>query len=214
MKLVGVLGGTFDPVHIGHLRAAVELRESLQLDHVRLIPCGQPPHRAPPTAAAEQRLRLLQLAISGEQGLAVDDVEIRSTGPSYSVNTLLRLRDALPDTGFCLALGLDAFRSLHTWYHWQQLFELAHIVVMHRPGWDKDQVLRELDVSAHKEVTARLHAGMQSLHKVAAGSVCFLPVTGMDISSTHIRDLVRAGNSIRYLVPDSIVADVRVLYSN
>lgn len=213
MEQIGILGGSFDPVHLGHLRAAVELRQTLGLDHVRLVPCAKPPHRAPAVAAVEQRLQMLQAAIGSEPGLVVDDREVYMDGPSYTVNTLMQLQEDIPSSGFCLALGLDAFRYLHTWYRWQQLFELANIVVLHRPGWDKKTVLQSLDRQVKVEVEAKLTTEAGDLGGVKSGKVCFMAVTGLEISSTRIRELVASGKTIRYLVPDQIVEMVNVIYT-
>jgi nicotinate-nucleotide adenylyltransferase len=126
---IGLLGGTFDPVHNAHLRIALDVLEQLQLAEMRFIPSRQPPHRAQPGASPEQRLAMLQRAVQGQPGFIVDERELRRSGPSYMVDTLCSLRADFSETPLCLLLGLDAFRELHTWYRWQTIPELAHILV-------------------------------------------------------------------------------------
>ncbi len=133
--MIGILGGTFDPIHHGHLRCAQELLQDLPLDEVRLVPCRIPPHRDTPQASAEQRLRMLKAALDGAPGLTVDDRELSREGPSYTVDTLHSLRAEFGATPLCLIVGMDAFNGLDRWHRWQELIGLAHIVVAHRPGW-------------------------------------------------------------------------------
>src|SRR5262245_17411456 len=132
---IGVFGGTFDPVHVAHLRMALEMREQLQLDAVRLVPSHRPPHRAAPLASAQHRLAMLQLAVAECDGLVVDDRELRRDATSYMVDTLQSLRDeAGGNIPIVLGMGADAFADLASWHRWQQLFELASIAVFGRPG--------------------------------------------------------------------------------
>ena len=133
--MIGILGGTFDPVHFGHLRLAVEMYQDLGLQEVRLVPCRIPPHRNAPQASPEQRLAMLRLAIEHELGLRVDQRELQRDGPSYMVDTLQSLRDELgPDTPLSLILGMDAFDDIDTWHRWEELIQLAHFIVIQRPG--------------------------------------------------------------------------------
>jgi len=135
MQSIGILGGTFDPIHFGHLRMAQELAESLGLDEVRFIPAARPPHRAQPHGAAEARAEMVRLAISGNPRFVLDTREFERDGPSYMVDTLSCLRAEVgDDTPLCLLLGADAFLGLPTWHRWRELFQLAHVVVAHRPG--------------------------------------------------------------------------------
>ena len=135
MNPMGIFGGTFDPIHYGHLRTAFELLQALRLQEIRFLPAGNPPHRDQPFADAQLRLRMVQAATSGQAGFTVDDREVRKAGPSYSVETLGELRHEYPDRSLCLILGMDAFLSLPNWYQWRELLKLAHLVVAHRPGW-------------------------------------------------------------------------------
>src|SRR6202522_2934291 len=132
---IGLFGGTFDPIHYGHLRTAFELWQLLKLAQVRFLPTGNPPHREAPLASSELRLEMVRAAVAGQPGFAVDDREIRRSGVSYSVDTLTDLRREHPQRSLCLLLGMDAFLGMPTWHRWRDIFELAHVVVAHRPGW-------------------------------------------------------------------------------
>jgi nicotinate-nucleotide adenylyltransferase len=205
---VGVFGGTFDPIHYGHLRTAFEILRALRLQHVRLIPAGDPPHRATPRVDAVQRLELVRAAAADEAGFVVDEREVRRGGPSYTVMTLQELRAERPDTPLCLIVGMDAFLGLPTWHRWTELLDLAHIVVAPRPGWiaPTDGVLGDLLARHGTDDT-------EALHNALAGRILIQPVTQLEISSTELRDLLAAGRDPRYLVPDSVRALIRARHS-
>ena len=133
--MIGVLGGTFDPIHYGHLRPAKEALVTLGLDQLRFVPAARPPHRRSPVASAEQRLRMVELAVADEPCFVVDDREFGRPGPSYTVDTLISMREEFGERTLCLLMGTDAFDGLDTWHCWQRLPQLAHLVVMYRPGW-------------------------------------------------------------------------------
>lgn len=198
-RLVGLLGGTFDPIHHGHLRLALECAQAAGCDEMRLVPAGTPPHRQVPVADAARRLRMTQLATTDCAQLRVDDGEIRRGGTSYTVDTLEALRREIAGP-LCLVLGQDAFRGLRTWHRWEALLELAHLVVAGRPGADTapDAVLDALE---------RRHgtADPRSLRTGTAGAILRVDVPSLDISSTRIRNLIASGRSVRYLVPDSVI---------
>lgn len=206
MQPIGILGGTFDPVHFGHLHSALELQETLGLAEVRLIPCGHPPHRNPPRAPASARLAMLELAVTGQPGLRVDPRELERPGPSYMVDTLTSLRDELGKAPLCLILGSDAFLGLPGWHRWQELVQLAHLVVMHRPGWVLDH---SLAAPLAQLVDTRRVYEAAALAAQPAGSILLVPVTPLDISSTAIRTLIAAGRSPRYLLPDAVWEHIR-----
>ncbi|MDH5300239.1 MAG: nicotinate-nucleotide adenylyltransferase [Gammaproteobacteria bacterium] len=199
-RAIGILGGTFDPIHFGHLRIALELQQELGLAAVRMLPCAQPPHRGQPGASGEQRLQMLQLALQGEPALQIDTREYHRSGPSYTVDTLRSLRAELgEDQPLCLIMGSDAFAGLPSWHQWQQLFELAHIVIAHRPGWIRQGTqLGDLDISA------RFIAQPQALHQQPAGWILPWSVSQLEISATAIRQWVRQGKSVRYLLPEAV----------
>lgn len=204
MKAVGIFGGTFDPVHIGHLRTAVELREHLGLDELRLMPSARPPHREQPGVSAEHRLAMLQLAIGKENlaaGLLADDRELRREGLSYTVETLAQLRVELGDNvALCLCIGMDSLVNLHTWQRWQALSDYAHIVVAARPGWH----LPETGPVA-QWLAGRCTDDPKLLSKSPSGRVLVEAMTLLPVSATQIREDLAAGSSVRYLVPDAVI---------
>jgi nicotinate-nucleotide adenylyltransferase len=201
---IGIFGGTFDPIHYGHLRTAFEILQALDLRELRFVPAGDPPHRDTPWLDAQRRLELVRAAVAGHAGFVVDDREVRRRGPSYTVLTLEDLRVELPDAPLCLVLGMDAYRALATWHRWHELLVLAHLVVAPRPGWDPPMtgVVSELLADRRVEDPAVLRT-------VRAGKIFVQPVTQLDISSTEMRDLLAAGRDPRYLVPDTVRALLR-----
>ena len=205
---IGVLGGTFDPIHYGHLRPALELLEALDLAEIRFVPCRIPAHRGAPQITAEQRLTLVRLATAGQTGFVVDDRELRREGPSYMVDTLASLREDFGDIPLCLIVGVDAFRELHTWHRWRELSRFAHIVVMQRPGPSKPFV------PVLEEFIAPRMADAAALRQRLAGGILFQPVTQLDISATYIRALLARGQSPRFLLPETALAHIheRALY--
>jgi nicotinate-nucleotide adenylyltransferase len=199
MQPIGVFGGTFDPVHYGHLRTAFELWQLLHLAEVRFLPTGNPPHRDPPLAGAALRLRMVRAAVAGLPAFTVDDREIRRSGVSYSVDTLAELRAEYPRRSLCLLLGMDAFLGLPHWHRWRELLELAHIVVAHRPGW-KVPTMGPLG-----EVMVDHGTGsIRELHERTAGRIYVHAVTQLEISSTELRQLIVSRLDPRYLVPDEV----------
>jgi len=199
MRPIGIFGGTFDPIHYGHLRTAFELWQALGLAEVRFLPTGDPPHRDAPLANAALRLAMVRTAIADQRAFVVDDRETRRQGLSYSFDTLAELRQEFPDRSLCLLLGMDAFLGLPTWHRWRELTALAHIVVAHRPGWKAPTTgpLGELMVDCGT-------GGARDLHTATAGRIFIHAVTQLEISSTELRELVVDGHDPRYLVPDAV----------
>jgi nicotinate-nucleotide adenylyltransferase len=199
---IGIFGGTFDPIHFGHLRLAEELASALRLTEVRFIPAGQPPHRVSPRTDAVHRLAMTRLAITGNPRFVLDDREILEPRASYTFDTLTSLRQELGrDLPFCLLMGADAFLGLTSWKNWQQLFDLAHIAVAHRPGYRLPQS-DALPDALQRELQQRSCA---TLPDTPAGSVFLKSVTALDISATAIRQHLSSGTGARYLVPDSVL---------
>ncbi len=196
---IGLFGGTFDPIHYGHLRTAFELWQLLRLAEVRFLPAGNPPHREQPLANPELRLRMVRAAVSGQPSFTVDDREMRRGGVSYSVDTLAELRAEYPDRSLCLLLGMDAFLGLPHWHRWRDLLGLAHIVVAHRPGWKAPTQGPLGEVMVDHGTGA-----IRELHEKTAGRIYVHAVTQLEISSTDLRQLVVAGRDPRYLVPDEV----------
>jgi len=196
---MGVFGGTFDPIHYGHLRTAFELREALKLEEVRFLPTGNPPHREQTQASAEERLAMVRAAVEGQAGFTVDDRETRRSGLSYSVDTLGELRAEFPQRAICLLLGMDAFLGLPNWHRWREIFELAHVIVAHRPGW-KAPTQGPLGES----MVDRGTGSVRDLHEAPGGRIYVHAVTQLEISSTELRSLIARGRDPRYLIPDSV----------
>jgi nicotinate-nucleotide adenylyltransferase len=202
--LVGLFGGTFDPVHFGHLRAALEAAEQLEANEMRLLPAGEPPHRDAPLASPGQRLEMLRLAVAGQPRLAVDDREIRRAGPSWMVDTLADLRGEIGATPLVLCVGQDAANGLDRWHDWRRLFELAHIAVLRRPDARDDY---HGDLRA--EMAARRADRARDLRETPAGRVVSLAITQLDISSTVLRERIAAGRSPAFLLPEAVHGYVR-----
>lgn len=200
---IGVMGGTFDPIHFGHLRLAEEMAEGLGLEQVLFIPAGQPPHRDAPHAAASHRLEMVRRAIAGNPRFAADAREVESPRPSYMVDTLAALRAELGfEQPLWLLLGADAFLGLPSWHEWRQLFDLAHIAVAARPG---AQLLQSdaMPVILKDEVSQRqLATGSAS---GPGGRVLLRQMTPLDISATAIRETLARHGSARYLLPDAVL---------
>lgn len=195
--MIGILGGTFDPIHYGHLRAAIEAIEVLGLAELRLIPAAQPPHRSSPQATSSQRLAMAKLAIHGLPGLRVDERELQQPRLSYTVYTLESLRKEFPVTPLCLLIGADQFASFETWHRWRELPDLAHIVVMSRPGI--------APVTWPAWASGRECKDYRVLLAAPAGRLAFLPVSPQDISATRIRAAVARGESVEGLLPEAVL---------
>ena len=189
---IGVFGGTFDPIHMGHLIVAEDARAALELDKALFIPAGQPWFKSyRQITDARHRLAMVRLAVEGNPDFDVTDIEIRRTGPSYTVDTLTELRGQYPDAEFVVILGVDALREIDRWHQPRKLFELASVVGMARPG-----------------ATINLSV----LHEAIPGSssrIRLLDSALVDISGTDIRQRVAAGRSIRYRVPAAVERYVR-----
>lgn len=200
---VGIFGGTFDPIHFGHLRLAEEMADMIGLGQVRFIPVGQPPHRDAPGTAAAHRLEMARLAVAGNPRFTVDAREVASPRPSYTVDTLAALRAEFgDDQPLWLLLGADAFRGLPTWHEWQRLFELANLAVAARPGAGTMRSESMPDSLKH-ELSRREVADASAA--AAAGSVLLRPMTPLDISASAIRGTLARHGSVRYLLPDAVL---------
>lgn len=207
MKPLAILGGTFDPVHNAHLRVAWEAAECLDAE-VRLVPAQVPPHRDPPIADARVRAALLRAALAVQERLVLDTRELRRDGPSYSVDTLAELRAEIGEARpLVLLVGADAFAGLPSWHRWKELFDLAHIGVLTRPGHEAGALPTEL----RTKIASRRCADAASLRESPAGRVLPIAVTPLEISASQVRALLAAGRDPRWLVPDALFADSRLL---
>lgn len=199
--MIGILGGTFDPVHNGHIRLAIEFYEHLGLSELRLIPLRIPPHREPPLAEPEQRLAMLQLAVKNISGLVVDDCEIRKETTSYTIDTVCFIKKNIGDLPVCLLMGFDAFSKIHTWYRWEELLEYVHIAIADRPGNDIKEYTRELA----ELIKTHLTGNVADLKNSPSGKIYRLTMPMLDISATQIRKIISNNQSARGLLPGDVI---------
>lgn len=199
--MIGIYGGTFDPIHFGHLRTALEIKEIFSLNEIRLVPCAQPAHRETPTTSAKMRLDMLTLAVKGQE-LTIDRRELDRTGYSYMVDTLKSLRDESPALPLLLIIGTDAFQGLENWHQWQRLFDFAHIIVITRPNY-KQQKLSSF-------LTAKWTKNKDDLKKKLSGALYFQSVTQLDISASMIRDKIHQGLNPAFLLPNSVIEYIQL----
>ncbi len=199
LKPIGILGGTFDPIHFGHLRMALELQQALNLAEVRFVPCFQPPHRPSPMASPEDRLAMVRAAIIDEPALKVDDCEIKRQGVSYMIDTLIYLRNNNPETPLCLIMGIDALLGFASWHRYEEILTLAHLVIAHRPQYHipHEGIISQL-IHKHRQMSSMI------IHESLAGSIILHPVTPLDISATEIRKQIAIDKSPRYLLPENV----------
>ena len=199
--MIGIFGGTFDPIHYGHLRPAQEAMQQLALVELRMVPAAAPPNRPPPQASAAQRLAMAELAIRDYPGFRIDDRELQRSGVSYTVLTLELLRAELGLTPLCLLMGADQFRSFESWHRWQEIPDLAHLVVLNRPGmsfgtlptWAQDRLCEDLPL----------------LRESPAGRLAFLSVSPQDISATRIRAALTRGEPVQDMLPVAVLDYIR-----
>lgn len=199
MAKIGLLGGTFNPIHIGHLRSAIEATELLCLDEMRLIPNSLPPHRQNPSVTAEKRLAMAKLAVEQTPKLTVDDIELRRNKPSYSIDTLEDIKNSLPQTDtLFFILGWDAFCGLPTWHRWQALLNYCHIIVLQRPP---------LSAKIPHELAIFLQDKLVDYNQISGqvGQVAYLQQTPLDVSSTIIRTNLAQGKSVQFLLPNNVL---------
>jgi nicotinate-nucleotide adenylyltransferase len=200
---LGVFGGTFDPIHVAHLRCAEEAREQLGLDRVLFIPSASPPHKGGrAVASARDRLAMVRRAVARNPGFEVSPMELERRGRSYTVDTLRVLRERLPDTRLVLLLGLDAFREIGTWKEYEALFVLADMAVFSRPGHRSSNLRALLPIAARGSFC--YSRSRRRLEHRSGNQVIFLDVTALDISATAIRRRAAQGRTIRYLVPPGV----------
>jgi nicotinate-nucleotide adenylyltransferase len=204
---LGILGGTFDPIHYGHLGLARDVGSALWLAAVRFVPAGDPPHRAAPVASAAHRLAMVELALAAEPGFEIDTREIARQGPSFTVLTLTELRDEAPNRPLAFIIGADAFLGLPTWHRWRELFGLAHLVVVPRPGVTLGDVLPQ---ALRLEWERRLTADPRALERSPGGAIVIQPVTARDVSASAVRAELARGPAgiaaVRGLLPATVLA--------
>ncbi|MCP3866604.1 MAG: nicotinate-nucleotide adenylyltransferase [Gammaproteobacteria bacterium] len=196
--MIGVLGGTFDPIHFGHLRTALDVQQALGLTEIRFIPLADPPHRPPPDTTPAQRLDMVRAATADEPTFRVDDRELRRKGKSYTLDTLRSLSEEMTTVPLCLLMGSDAFRGFPGWYQPNRILELAHLVVMQRPGEIQPPLYSDRIVKSPEQLDSR-----------AAGQILHQSVTQLEIGATRIRQMVRKGLPPRYLVPERVLSIIQ-----
>jgi nicotinate-nucleotide adenylyltransferase len=201
---IGILGGTFDPVHFGHLRPALDVAEQLGLERIHLIPSARPPHRGKPQATPEQRLTMLQLAVKNNPQFVVDDRELHREGNSYTIDTLLSLRQDYPESPLYLMLGTDAFAHIQTWHRWDELLDLAHIVVMQRAD-------EPLKMSDDLNEWCQKHLAEEDETEQLAGKIWPIHVTQLAISATNIRSKIEQGRTPQFLLPGAVIQLIGML---
>lgn len=205
--LAGIYGGTFDPIHYGHLRIAEELVEILQLNELRFLPAGRPRLRGMPVASQHHRVAMLQKAIRDNQKFLLDDRETKRSGESYSVVSLRELTNEFleKNTAFCFIMGIDAFLKLPNWYHWRELFELCHLIIVNRPGYAALANQNCLPSELKDACLDRWTEDINALRSARSGLVFIAETTLLDISATAIRACIVSGKSARYLLPDNVL---------
>ena len=206
MRLVGLLGGTFNPIHNGHLRLAQELADALNFSEVRFIPSANPPHKTAPQVSAAHRAEMVKLAISSNPIFKLDAHELQRTGASYTIDTLISLQEELGGSvALCLMMGSDAFSKLNTWHRWQALLDYCHIILVQRPASaTQPQLSEELSVLLHDHYTENI----SDLTNENAGYIHMQKITALDITSTNIRVQLESQLSPRYLMPDNVITHI------
>lgn len=206
-SLIGILGGTFDPVHYGHLRPALEVMQQAQLQQLRFVPNRFPPHRETPLLSDQQRAELVALAIADTPGFVLDRRELQRPGPSYMVDTLSSLKAEFAKDALCLVMGMDAFHGLLQWHQWQRLFELCHLIVTTRPGSVLPAFSREADMAR------RISDDAGCLQQGTQGQILLQSVTQLDISASLIRQQLSQQQSIRFLLPEVVREKLEQAYA-
>ncbi|MES2636364.1 MAG: nicotinate-nucleotide adenylyltransferase [Pseudomonadota bacterium] len=203
MQLIGILGGTFNPIHFGHLRMAQEIADALELNEVRFIPAANPPHKDPPQVSAKNRAAMVQLSIADNPLFRLDTRELNREGASYTIDTLISLRSEVhAEATLCLMMGSDAFTKLNTWHRWQEILDYCHIVLVQRPATSANQapLADELALLLQNHYTETVN----DLSSQNAGFIHMQAITALNISSTAIRNTCKLKQSPRYLMPQSV----------
>ena len=205
LKPIGVFGGSFDPIHHGHLRLALEAYYRLNLDHIRLIPLKTPVHRNSPNADSFHRSNMIQKAIDGLESVILDDRELQRDNDSYTIDTLISLREEFPEHPICLLMGRDSFSTLDRWKDWQSLLDYAHIIVASRHQIDK----QPFNIAINLLLNSHQTYSVDDLHKNKQGNILRMQIPLLDISSTVIRSALQSQSEVRYLLPNSVIKYIR-----
>jgi nicotinate-nucleotide adenylyltransferase len=203
---VAIFGGTFDPIHNGHLTIASDLAQLLGVSEVRMVPCAYPPHRGEPNVSTEHRRAMLATALShNDYPLIIDDIELRRSAPSYSINTVKLLRQEIGAVApLFMCIGMDALSKLDSWHQWQQILDFCHIAVSSRPGYEQPQAgPLTAWIACHRSDDLR------EIKRKPSGCIYFCDLSMLDISSTNIRVKVGKGDDVRRMLPDSVISYIQ-----
>jgi nicotinate-nucleotide adenylyltransferase len=207
--MIGVFGGTFDPVHYGHIKPAMSVKQALNLKQVRFVPNRIPPHREVPWLSAEQRLSLLKTALKDYPDAVIDQRELERVGPSYMVDTLKSLKNDFPDEGLVLIMGMDAFLGISRWHQWKLLFDLCHLVVTTRPGIDQKIMAEKMSATDYQFLAEKMTHDVNALTPQETGKILLQSVPQLDISSTKIRSGLLKGEDISQWMPEQAYLQLR-----
>lgn len=199
-QAIGFLGGTFDPIHFGHLRPALEITEALSLRQLFIMPNHIAPHKSASHGSAKQRSEMVELAISRQIRMTIDKRELKRHKPSYTIDTLKELKIEYPNTPVCFIMGMDSLISFDTWFDWKNILSYCHLIISHRPGW-KSKFNKRVGALVTKHQTTDKH----DLHNLQFGKIYFQATSQLAISSTEIRELLNHDISIDFLTPDSVI---------
>ena len=202
--MIGIFGGTFDPVHYGHIKTALFVKQALNLSRLRFIPNRVPPHRETPWLPAEERLHLLQCALNDYDDIVIDERELNRHGPSYMVDTLKELKADLPGETLCLIIGMDAFLGINRWHEWRTIFDYCHVVVMTRPGFDLSGISKGMNTQDYRYIIDRITDDVSALSARECGKILLQSVPELDISSTMIRETLKNKKDISAWVPPAV----------
>jgi nicotinate-nucleotide adenylyltransferase len=202
---IGIFGGTFNPIHLGHLRSAEEVREAFALDRIYFVPAAQPPHKKTNALAdAKHRLKMVELAVADNSSFIASAIELERSGPSYSVDTIRRFHMDLPDAVFFFILGLDAFREIHTWKEYTLIPSLCNLIVTSRPGLSTPSIDQFIPVAL--QTTLWYDPALKMYRHTSGHCLAFHEIQGLNISASQVRQIVRQRKSLRYLVPSAVEA--------
>ena len=207
--MIGIFGGTFDPVHYGHIKPALSVQQSLALTQLRFIPNKIPPHRQTPWLTVGQRLSLLQLALADISSVVIDKRELSRDGPSFMLDTLKSLRHDFPDEKLCLIIGLDAFIGINSWFEWRALFNLCHLVVTTRPGFSRADIRQVMNTEDYQFLCDKMVDHAAALTSIENGKILLQSVPQLNISSTRIREMLQKNEDISDWLPASVYQKLR-----
>ena len=201
---IGIYGGTFDPIHWGHINAANQVQQQLGLDEVRMVLSARPPHRIQPIVSAIDRFFLLRLALQNQPRLYADDCELKRIGPSYMVDTLAHYRQQAPDSSIALILGMEAFNGLMGWHRWQDIIGLAHIVITDRAGFDN-----QLEPKLARYTEPFISSDKTQLKLQTHGKIYSQPVKPLAISATQLRQLLKNNEPVSQWLPEASLKEIQ-----